>query len=388
MNLSGIFSDKNRTAAARLETVSRWRLILGSYAENAMSAGTGGEGFSYREIDDLMDFLYGREYGEDRGVRQEGSLDASQITVPEWIRKIKRVFPKEVVEKLENEALDRYQLNEILTDRQALENMQPNMNLLKNILALKNRMRGEVVDTAKRIVRTVVEELSKKLENDIRQSFSGRLNRAESSPFKASKNFDFKKTIRKNLKNYDAGSRAIMLERVYFNRRIKRFNPWNIIICIDQSGSMLESVIYSAVMAGIFSKLTAINVKLVVFDTQIVDLSGYVDDPVDVLMSVQLGGGTDIGRAMQYCESLIETPYRTMLIVVTDLYDGAGYRPMYASAKRVVEAGAKLFILTGMDEQSQGMYDRNAARLMAALGAKVASVTPGSLAGWVAESMR
>ena len=369
------------------ESVNRWRLILGSFSQDSVDTTCEGS-FAYQEIDDLMDFLYGREYGDERGVRQEGSLDPSQMIVPEWIRKIRRVFPKEVVERLENEALDRYQLSEILTDKKVLESMQPNMNLLKNILALKNRMTGEVVDTAKRIVRQVVEELAKKLENDIRQSFAGRINRSESTTFRIAKNFDFKKTLRKNLKNYDENLKTIVPHRIYFHPRIKRFNPWNIVICIDQSGSMLDSVIYSAIMASIFARLPILRISLVIFDTEVVDLSGYVDDLVDVLMSIQLGGGTDIGKAMGYCETLIETPVRTMMVIVTDLCDGAGYRPMYASAKRIVESGAKLFVLTGMDEQSQGMYDKNAAKLMAALGARVASVTPGSLAGWVAESMK
>jgi len=372
----------------QLEAVNRWRLVLGAFSDDTVGSACEG-GFAYREIDDLLDFLYGREYGEGRGVRQEGSLDPSQMIVPEWIRRIRKVFPKEVVKRLENDALDRYQLAEILTDKKVLESMQPNMNLLKNILALKNRMKGDVVDTARRIVRQVVDELVKKLENDVRKSFSGRINRSESAAFRVSKNFDFKKTVRKNLQNYDNSLQTVVPHRIYFHQRVKRFNPWNIIICIDQSGSMLDSVIYSAVMAGIFARLPILRISLVIFDTEVVNLSGYVDDPVDVLMSVQLGGGTDIGKAMGYCEtSLIETPVRTMMVVVTDLCDGAGYRPMYASAKRIIESGVKLFVLTGMDEQSQGMYDKNAAKIMAALGAKVASVTPGSLAGWVAESMK
>ena len=371
------------------ELLNRWRLILGSFADGAMAQmpGMDGMGGSYQEIDDLMEFLYGREYGEDRGIRKEGSLDPSVLTVPEWIRKVRKMFPSEVVERLENDALERYQITEILTDKRVLESMKPNMNLLKNILALKDRMGGEVLETARQIVRVVAEELAKKLENEIRQGFSGRLKRSESSPFRSAKNFDFKKTIRKNLKNYDAERKTIILQRLYFNRRIRRFNPWNIIICVDESGSMLESVIYSAVMAGVFSKLPVLRVNLVIFDTSVVDLSGYADDPVQTLMSVQLGGGTDIGQALSYCETLLETPLRTIVVLVTDLCDGAGYTPMYNSAKRIIEAGARLFVLTGMDADSQGFYDKNAAGVMASLGAKVASVTPMSLAAWIGEIM-
>ena len=370
------------------EEINRWRLILGTFSEDSLGQGGAAGAFEYSEIDDLLDFLYGREYGEDHGTRgQEGGLGPSQLLVPEWIRKIRRVFPKTVVTRLENEALDRYQLTEILNDKKVLESLEPNMTLLKNILALKDRMSGEVLQTAKQIVRKVVEELTKKLENDITRSFMGRLNRMQSTNFKHSKNFDLKKTIRKNLKNYDPELKTIIPHRLYFNPRIKRYNPWHIVICIDQSGSMVDSVIYSAVMAGIFSKLPILSVKLIVFDTEIADLTGYVDDPVEALMSVHLGGGTNIGKAMNYCESLIETPARTIMVMVTDLYDGAGYTPMYAAAKRVIESGAKLFILTGLDTESQGMVDGNAAKKMAGLGAKVATLTPDALAGWVAETI-
>jgi len=372
----------------KYEELNRWRLILGSFSEDSLTGGMPAEGFGYSEIDDLLDFLYGREYGEERGIRErEGGLGPSQILVPDWIRKIRRMFPKTVVERLENEALDRYQLTEILNDKKVLESMEPNLNLLKNILSLKNRMKGEVLTTAKEIVRKVVEDLTKKLENDVVRSFSGRLNRLQSTVFRNSKNFDLKKTVRKNLKNYDPDLKTIIPHRLYFNPRIKRYNPWHIVICIDQSGSMVESVIYSAIMAGIFSKLPILSVKLVVFDTEIVDLTGYVEDPVEALMSVQLGGGTNIGKAMNYCETLIETPYRTIMVMVTDLYDGGGYTPMYASAKRIIEAGAKLFILTGLDTESQGMIDTNAGKKMAGLGAKVATLTPNALAEWVAEAV-
>jgi predicted metal-dependent peptidase len=248
-------------------------------------------------------------------------------------------------------------------------------------------MKGDVVETAKRIVRQVAEDLMRQLEQDVRRSFSGKINRCESSVFKVSKNFDFKKTIRKNLRNYDRGLGTIIPHRVYFNPRIKKYNPWNIIMCVDQSGSMLESVIYSAIMAGIFARLPILNISMVIFDTEVVDLSGYVDDPVDLLMSVQLGGGTNIGKAMEYCEGLIQTPARTITVLVSDLCDGYGYTPMYSSTKRIIESGGKLFVLTAMNEQSQGMYDENAARIMAAMGARVASVTPGSLARWVAEAI-
>jgi len=175
-----------------------------------------------------------------------------------------------------------------------------------------------------------------------------------------------------------------VVERVYFNRNLRRYNPWHIIICVDESGSMLESVIHSAVMAGIFSKLPVLSTRLVIFDTNVVDLSGYVDDPVQALMSIQLGGGTNIGKALAYCEGLVTTPHRTIVVLVSDLYDGMGYRPMYAHAHSIIEAGSKLICLTALDGEA-GMYDKTAAKHLSALGASVAALTPAKLAAWVGE---
>lgn len=367
------------------EIYNRWRLILGKDAQADLPMGAG---FDYREIDEALDFLYSREYEERQhnisGEGMEGGQGASQLTVPEWISHIRRLFPLEIVHRLENEALERYQLTEMLTDKRVLEQMQPNMQLLKTILSLKGRMRGEVLHVARNIVRQVVEELKKKLEMDIRASFSGKLDRSRSSPLKLARNLDIKKTIRKNLKHYDPQFEALVLERVYFSQRIKSYNPWHIVLCIDQSGSMMDSLIYASIMAAIFAKLPALSVRIVLFDTEIVDVSGYVDDPVEVLMSVQLGGGTDIGKALSYCETLIETPSRTITVLVSDLCDGFGYTPMYAAAARLIEAGSRLFVLTAMDENARGIYDKNAAEQLAAQGADVASVTPGKLADWVA----
>ncbi|MCL2772964.1 MAG: VWA domain-containing protein [Oscillospiraceae bacterium] len=371
--------------------LNRWRLVLGKYSQTGLGfgegddgAGQGGSGgFMYQEIDDLMDFLYGREYGKDRGV-MEGSLGDSVMVIPKWINKIHELFPKETVEKLENHALERYNLTELLTDQRVLEKLEPNINLLKQIISLKGVMNQQVLQTARKIIRQVVDELTKKLETQVKNAIMGRKDKNQSTIFKCSKNFDFRKTIRKNLKNYDADSEKIVVQKIYFNRNIKRFNPWHIIICVDESGSMTDSVIYSAVMAGIFSKLPVLSTKLVIFDTSIVDLSNYIDDPVETLMSMQLGGGTDIGKALTYCESLLTYPYRTIVVLVSDLCDGGGYQIMYNRARSIIESGAKLICLTALDNDCVGVYDKTAAKKLTVLGAKVAALTPAKLADWVA----
>jgi hypothetical protein len=363
--------------------LNRWRLVLGKYSRQGLGE-FGEEEETYCEIDDLMDFLYGREYDEKRGV-MEGGQEGSALTIPKWINKIHALFPKEMVETLEKHALERYGLTDLLTDARVLEKLEPNMALLKQILSLKGMMKGEVLLMARRIVQQVTEELNRKLQQQIRGAIMGKRDRMRASFYRCSKNFDFKRTVRKNLKNYDREQGRLMVEKVYFNRNVQRYNPWHMIICVDESGSMMENVIHSAVMAGIFAKLPVLSTKLVIFDTNVVDLTGYIDDPAEALMTIQLGGGTDIGKALAYCEGLITVPHRTIVVLVSDLCDGGGYRNMYARARGIVEAGAKLICLTALDSGCTGMYDRSAAKRMVALGAAVAALTPGKLAEWVGE---
>ena len=248
-------------------------------------------------------------------------------------------------------------------------------------------MKGQVLELAREIVRKVAAELSEKMEKDMRKSLFGRLNRMSHTPVKCARNLDVKKTIRMNLKNYDVDRGQLVLKQVYFNSRVKRNNSWRIIICVDESGSMLASVIHSAVMAGIFARLPILDTKLVIFDNHVVDLSGYVDDPVETLMSIQLGGGTNIAGALSYCEKLIDFPYRTMVVLVSDLYEGGGYQNLYGVSRGIIEAGAKLVVLTALDAQANPNYDRNAAAVLADMGAQVGAMTPEQLADWMGKIM-
>ena len=365
-----------------INQLNKWRLMLGKYAGEQIQFGD--DSVRYMEMEDVLDYLYSREYGEESGVRQErGGSGSSQLTVSHWINEVRRLFPKETVEIMEKQALDKYGMSELLTDKEVLKKLEPNYELLQSILQLKGMMNKDVLAEAHKIVRQVVNELMKKLEQNIQRSLTGRLDKTTASPVKSSHNLDMKRTIAKNLKNYDAKNKRIVLEKVYFNQRVKKFNTWRVVIAVDESASMMDSVIHSAVMAGIFAKLPMIDTKLVIFDTDIVDLSAYADDPVETLMSVQLGGGTDIGKAVRYCETLIENPERTIFVLVTDLYEGVSYNNMYAGSRGIIEAGAKMLVLTALDVNANPNYDRNAAARMAELGAHVAAMTPGQLADWV-----
>lgn len=365
------------------EILNRWRLVLGKYASGQISFSQ--NTLQYMDMENVLDYLYSREYGEEQEVRGEksGGSENSRLTVPHWLYQIKKLFPKQTVEILERHALEKYNMTELLTDPDVLRKLEPNKELLKTILELKHMMKGEVLALARDIVRRVADEIARKLEQEVRLSFFGKLNRNTSSPVRSARNLDVKKTIRMNLKNYDRDNRQLVLKDVYFSSRMKKYNQWRVIICVDESGSMLDSVIHSAIMAGIFAKLPMLDTRLVIFDTNVVDLSGYVEDPVETLMSVQLGGGTNIAGALSYCEGLIDFPYRTMVVLVTDLYEGGGYQRLYSVSRGIIESGAKLVVLTALDLEANPSYDRNAAAALADMGAFVGAMTPEQLAEWV-----
>lgn len=361
--------------------LNRWRLVLGKSAEGEMPL----SGARLRRMDDALDFLYSREAGAD--VRQ-GGLGASSPSVAHWLSEVRTLFPQETAEVLQRHALDRYQLTELLADREVLEKLEPNQALLETVLSLKHLMKGSVLDTARRIVDKVVAELTKKMEQEVRASALGKLDRSSRSSVRSIRNLDFKRTVRENLAHYDLENRRLMLEKVHFNGRIKRYNPWQVILCIDESGSMMSSVIHSAVMAGIFSKMPMLDTKLVIFDTAVVDLSGFAGDPVQTLMSIQLGGGTDIAGALRYCEGLVANPHRTMVVLVSDLCEGGPRKNLYGVARDILESGAKLIALTALDENAAPAYDRSVGQTLADLGAWVGAMTPAKLADFMANVMR
>jgi hypothetical protein len=362
--------------------VNRWRLILGEFAEDSIPLDA-----SSRDMDDALAFLYNREYGSEQGMRQEktfGGRGGPVLTVPAWLKRVKTLFPKKTVEIMQKQALDKYNLTQLLTDETVLREMEPNMDLLKNILTFRHMMPRHVKTLAYEIVDKVIRDLQKKLENQVRRTFYGRKLPLSNSTYRIFRNFDFKRTIRRNLKNYDK-QYGIVPERLYFNQNVRRYNPWHVIVLVDESGSMVDSVIYSAVMASIFAKMPFLSVKLAIFDTSVVDLSDHIDDPVGILMKVQLGGGTDIHKALEYGRKLIAAPQKTIVVLVSDLYDGINYNYMYRSCRDIIEAGSKLFVLPALDYSSVPSYDKRAAKALSAIGAEVAAITPEELAEWIGE---
>jgi predicted metal-dependent peptidase len=253
------------------------------------------------------------------------------------------------------------------------------------VLQTKHLMNTDVLDAARSLVRRIVDQMMAKLAKEIRQPFQGVRDRRRRTTYRVARNFDLPTTLRRNLKNYDPSRRRVGLEIAYFFSRVKRhMDRWRIIILVDQSGSMVDSVIHSAITASIFKSLPNVKTHLIAFDTQLVDLSEDAGDPVETLMRVQLGGGTDIGKPLVYASSLIDDPRRTIVVLITDLFDGAGPENTLVPAKGIIESGATLLILAALDESAAPTFDKNLGQKMANIGAHVAAMTPGELANWVA----
>lgn len=366
----------------------RWRLILGRYAERSLPDALDD---TDQRRERALDFLYSREYvgrgirGKPSAERKEGTLDSSVVAVVDWLGEVRELFPKETAETIEKHALDRYQLTELLADPETLRRLEPSFELLKLVLALKGRMRGAVLDEARRLIRKVVDELTRKLAREIQFALSGRLNRFRRSHVKTARNFDWRGTIRRNLKHYSPEHAKLIVEELRFHSRLRRSMPWTVVLCVDQSGSMTASLIHATVMAGILAGLPMLRVKLVVFDTSIVDLTDQVDDPVEVLLSVQLGGGTDIGQAMEYCEQQVVGERRSIVVLVSDFYEGAEPTKLVRCVKRLREAGVQLLGLASLDDESgEPTYDRQMAQRLADVGMEIAALSPRSLAEWLA----
>ena len=389
-----------------LTPLQRWRLLLGEAAEQSCGglgggagAGSGanggdddaGAGTDLAAMDGALAWLYGRdpEQRERHQHERSAGLGPSALTVPEWINQVHTLFPKETIERLERDAVERYQIDEIVTSPQVLERLKPNPTLLKAVLRSKHLMNPEVLALARALVAEVVRRLIEALATQLTQAFAGVRNRRRRTRIANSRNFDAAATLRANLKHYDPSTRRLALRYPLFNTRSTRaIERWQLVLLVDQSGSMLGSVIHTAVTAACLYRLPGIRTHLVAFDTDIVDLADEVDDPVETLMKVQLGGGTDIARAMRYAAELIETPRRAIVVLVSDLYEGGSPSELLALTQSLVAQGTRVLALAALDEVAEPAFDRALGARMVERGAEVGAMTPGELAAWLAQKLQ
>lgn len=369
------------TDSTRLQ---RWRLVLGEGAEKL-----GNLNGAAAEQDAALAFLYDREADHDTPGGRAGGMGPSTLSVPTWINDVHNLFPSRTVEILQSDALERYGLVEMVTDKEALERVEPSEALLKAVLATKHLMNDEVLAAARQIVRKVVKQLVDKMRPKIRVALTGRKDPTRRSRFKVASNFDPKATLRANLKNINPDTGGIVIREPLFSARTRRESErWQVIIAVDQSGSMLDSVIHSAVTASIFHGIPALRSHLIAFDSEVVDLTSEAVDPVETLMKVQLGGGTDIAKAMRYAESLVTNPKRAMVVLITDLYEGGSVTSLQNTVARLCKSGSRVLVLGALTGDGTAVWDAAIGATLVRRGAQVGAMTPFELADWVAEAIR
>lgn len=358
------------------EQLRRWRLILGG--EGADGTGLALSGADL-EMDRALGELYDAEEGkglQSRNRSSKGGTEGSRPRVARWLGDIRKYFPSTVVRVMQKDALDRLKLQEMLTEPEMLEAVEPDVHLVANLIALNSILPAKTKETARLVVRRVVDELIRKLEEPIRSAVSGALNRAERNLRPRIAEMDWPRTIQANLKHWQPDHQTIVPEkRIGFGRKKQRTQR-QIILCIDQSGSMAASVVYSSICGAVLASLPAVKTHLVVFDTSVVDLTDQLDDPVELLFGTQLGGGTDINRAVGYCQSLITDPANTILVLISDLIEGGVEQNLLRRTAELVESGVQFLALLALSDEGSPCYDHELAAKMGALGVPSFACTP------------
>jgi Mg-chelatase subunit ChlD len=354
------------------EILTRWRLALGRDAEEHGIGLADGEGEA-ADIEAALGFVY------DAGDR-DGGRGATRLDVPRWIDAVSELFPRQAKEVLERELIQRRGIARILEEPALLEKIEPNVELVKTLLTHKNLVNEHTRGLVRKIIDQVVQELRRRMEVQVERAITGALRRDRHSPRRVFRNLDLRTTVRRNLRNWDPARGKLLVDRVYYFAAERNRRPWHIVVCVDQSGSMLESAIFSAVMASIFAELPAVRTSLVLFDTSIVDLSGEVGSPVDVLLKVQLGGGTDIARALGYCAQLVREPARTIVVLITDFYEGGSEADLVRQVRVLADAGVRMIGLGALGYDARPAYNKTTAGKCRKVGMDILVCTPEKLA--------
>jgi hypothetical protein len=326
---------------------------------------------SLSATDQAIDQALSALYDSDR----QGGLGGSSPKVARWLGDIRSYFPASVVQVMQQDALHRLNLRQMLLEPELLEAMEPDVHLVSNLLSLSGVMPAKTKETARIVVQRVVDDLIRKLENPTRQAILGSLNRATRNRRPRHHEIDWHRTIRANLKHYQPEYRTIIPEtRIGFGR--KRSALRDIILCVDQSGSMATSVVYAGIFSAVLASLPAVQTRMVVFDTAVADLTELLEDPVEVLFGTQLGGGTDINQALAYCQSLIRQPHDTILILISDLYEGGNVDEMRKRISALVGSGIQFITLLALNDEGAPCYDHSNTQFMASLGIPAFACTP------------
>jgi Mg-chelatase subunit ChlD len=353
--------------------LGRWRLVLGGQEADGLTTGDG-EAVVLSAEDARRDKALEDLYGVERNGR--GGLGASSPRVARWLGDIRGYFPSSVVQVMQADAMDRLGLRQLLLEPEMLRTVQPDVGLVSTLLGLGRVIPEHSRETARAVVRQVTAQLEERLRARTVQAVSGALNRSARTRRPRHRDIDWNRTIAANLKNYQPAYRTVVPERLVGHARRSTEIQREIILCIDQSGSMAESVVYSSVFGAVLGSLRSVRTRMVVFDTEVVDLTDDLDDPVEVLFGVQLGGGTDINRALAYCQGHITRPDETILVLISDLCEGGVAEEMLRRAAAITGSGATMVALLSLSDSGHPTFNAGHAAALAGIGVPAFACTP------------
>lgn len=359
------------------EKIRRWRLILGQESENRFSQ-MGNAKLS--EEQDLMDQALSVIYNRgDGGFKNRGAgKGPSDPQISRWLGDVRTLFDKEIVTIIQSDAINRCGLKQLMFEPELLEHLEPDVSLASTLLMLKEQIPKSSKESVRIFIRKIVDQINRLLEQDLKRAVTSAINKRRHSPIPSAVALDYKTTISRNLKHYNKDLGMIVPEHFYFFDRTSSSsaNKWNIILDVDQSGSMGESVIYSSIIACILASMTSLTTRIVGFDTNIIDLTDKCEDPVDLLFGFQLGGGTDINRSVAYCEQFITNPSKTLFFLISDLDEGGNRAGLLRRLEEMKSSGVTVVSLLALADGGKPYYDARMASKVAGLGIPCFACSP------------
>lgn len=374
--------DADDALKAQAAKERRWRLVLGADDDEDAPLSE-----ADRRLSSALTALYGGNHREKKG---RGGLSRSAPNVSKWLGDIREFFPSSVVQVVQRDAFERLGLKEMLMEPEFLAAMEADVHLVADLVSLRSAMPEKTVETARQVIQQVVDELMQRLEAKTAESIRGAINRSKRTFRPRFNDIDWPRTINANLRHYQPDYHTIVPEKLIgFMRQQRRIVDLDeVILCVDQSGSMATSVVYSSIFAAVMASIPAVKTQLVCFDTAIIDMTDELEDPVNVLFGVQLGGGTDINQAVAYCEDKIERPSKTHLILITDLYEGGDQEALKGRVANLIKQDVNVITLLALSDDGKPSYDSELAADFAALGSPVFACTPDQFPDLMATALK
>ncbi|MET8642129.1 VWA domain-containing protein [Streptomyces sp. NPDC004675] len=322
---------------------------------NVFAAGSGtvtaGQLSRWQSDAEWLERALGCEPGELRGGRRGGAAGRGRGptraggggATPDLGRLIPLIGPE--LGAIEADLVRRMHLREVLADPRLAAQLTPSMSLIEQLLRDKNNLSGVALANAKALIRRFVDDVADVLRTQVEKATVGAVDRSV-PPKRVFRNLDLDRTIWKNLTNWSPEEERLYVDRLFYRHTARRTTPQRLIVVVDQSGSMVDSMVNCTILASIFAGLPKVDVHLIAYDTRAIDLTPWVNDPFEALLRTNLGGGNDGPVAMAMARPKIAEPRNTVMVWISDFYEFDRSQPLFEGIEAVHRSGVK-FIPVG-----------------------------------------